>query len=88
MWIYVAGPTMPKVTGRVFKSGNSAAVRLPKEVAFAPDTELTIVRSGDVITMYPTPMSNAELVRRLEQLPRPSSTQEREPLELPDREGL
>jgi virulence-associated protein VagC len=34
---------MSVVTSRTFKSGNSAAVRLPKEVAFEHDTEVNII---------------------------------------------
>ena len=45
---------MTTVTSRVFKSGNSEAVRLPKDVAFGRELEVTIVRSGDVLTIYPT----------------------------------
>jgi len=44
---------MTVATSRTFKSGNSEAVRLPKEVAFGLDVEVTIVRSGDVLTIYP-----------------------------------
>ena len=39
---------------RVFKSGNSQAVRIPAELAYADtNIELTITRSGDVITIFP-----------------------------------
>ncbi|CAN5155617.1 hypothetical protein BH10PSE1_BH10PSE1_02700 [soil metagenome] len=38
---------MPTATTRAFKSGNSEAVRLPKDFAFGTDIELTMVRSGD-----------------------------------------
>jgi antitoxin VapB len=36
---------------RTFKSGNSEAVRLPKDVAFGDGVELIIVRSGDVMSI-------------------------------------
>jgi predicted nucleic acid-binding protein len=36
---------------RTFKSGNSEAVRLPKDVAFGNGGELIIVRSGDVMSI-------------------------------------
>ena len=39
------------VDSKTFKSGNSVAVRLPKEVAFAPDIPVTIERKGDVLTI-------------------------------------
>ena len=40
--------TMTVVKSRTFRAGNSEAVRLPREVAFGPDPEVTIVRHGDV----------------------------------------
>lgn len=36
---------------RTFKSGNSEAVRLPKDVAFGDGVELIIVRSDDVMSI-------------------------------------
>ncbi len=80
---------MPTVTSRIFKSGNSEAVRLPKEVAFGQEIEVTIVRSGDVLTIYPKPrMSIAEMLRRLDELPAPGSIEERDADVVPDRSGL
>lgn len=39
---------------RAFKSGNSQAVRIPAEIAYADtDRELEITRVGDVITIRP-----------------------------------
>jgi antitoxin VapB len=76
-------------TTRAFKSGNSQAVRIPAEIAYA-DTrvELTITRNGDVITIYPKRIgSMAEMVAALRALPTPSEVEVREPIELPDREG-
>ena len=35
--------------GKVFKSGNSAAVRLPKDVAVALGTDVTIERMGGAV---------------------------------------
>lgn len=78
---------MPTVTTRTFRSGNSEAVRLPKEVAFGIDVELTAVRSGDVLTIYPKRASMAELVEHLRSLPAPSSIQERDVDEIPERPG-
>lgn len=78
---------MPTSSGRVFRSGNSAAVRLPKEVAFEPDTEVTMVRSGDVLTIYPTRPSIAEMIARLNALPRPASTEVGDEESPPQRTG-
>jgi antitoxin VapB len=73
---------------RTFKSGNSEAVRLPKDIAFGDDVELIAVRSGDVLTLYPASMSIAEMVRRLAVMAAPPSIEKREDLESPERVGL
>ena len=79
---------MATVTSRVFRSGNSEAVRLPKDVAFGRDIEVTIVRSGDVLTITPKRPSVAEMLRRLRELPKPSDFEERDADIFPDRPGL
>lgn len=79
---------MPTSSGRIFRSGNSAAVRLPKEVAFEPDTEVTMVRSGDVLTIYPSRPSIAEMIGQLEALPQPTSIEVRDEALPPERTGL
>ena len=73
---------------RVFKSGNSQAVRIPAELAYADtNIELTITRTGDVITIYPKRTgSMEEMVAALRALPTPSEIEKREPIELPDRD--
>jgi len=82
------------VDSKTFKSGNSIAVRLPKEVAFAPDIRVTIERNGDVLTIRPAIDASAEkrklldLIAELENLPKPDYVEKREPLEFPDRPGL
>ena len=79
---------MTIVTSRTFKSGNSEAVRLPRDVAFGSDVELTLVRSGDVLTLYPTRASLGDLLSRLAALPRPASIEVRDEEPLPERPGL
>lgn len=80
---------MIEVDSRIFRSGNSEAVRLPKEVAFGSDVEVTIRRVGDVLTIMPKKRTMAELVRRLEEIGQPpDGVQPREPIEFPDRPGL
>lgn len=79
---------MTTVTSKTFKSGNSQAVRLPKEVAYANEVEVTIERSGDVLTIRPKRMSMAEMMRLMDQLPAPSAVEVRDPDIFPDREGL
>lgn len=55
------------VDSKTFKSGNSVAVRLPKEVAFAPDIRVTIERQGDVLTIRPVEDA-AEMKARVREL--------------------
>ena len=82
------------VDSKTFKSGNSVAVRLPKEVAFAPDIRVTIERTGDVLTIRPAVDPAAEkrklleLIAELEALPKPDTIETREPIEFPERPGL
>ena len=73
---------------RTFRSGNSEAVRLPKDVAFGENVELVIVRSGDVLTLYPAATSIPEMIARLKTLPVPPSIEKRDNEELPERLGL
>ena len=53
---------------RTFRSGNSEALRLPKDVAFGDDVELVLVRSGNVMTIYPAATSIADMLAQLAQL--------------------
>jgi antitoxin VapB len=80
---------MARVTSRVFRSGNSEAVRLPKEVAFGRDIEVTVERHGDVVTIRPKERLGFQaMLRELERLPLPASVEAREPIEFPDRPSL
>ena len=73
---------------RTFRSGNSEAVRLPKDAAFGEGVELVVIRSGDVVTLYPAASSIPEMIARLNALPLPPSIEERDEEELPERAGL
>lgn len=83
-----------QVTTRVFRSGNSEAVRLPKEVAYGRDLDVIVERNGDVVTIRPVVDAAAEKQKWLDflvefdKLPKPSSVEVREPIEFPDRQGL
>ena len=88
LYIPVYTPQMTIAKARTFRSGNSEAVRLPREIAFGDDVELIAVRSGDVVTLYPAKLSLAEMARRLAELPAPSSIETRDSEELPERRGL
>jgi antitoxin VapB len=72
---------------RAFKSGNSQAVRIPAELAYA-DTEvdLEIARHGDVITIFPARDSLHDVVAALRRMPKPPAVEKREPIEVPLRE--
>jgi antitoxin VapB len=70
-----------------FRSGNSEAVRLPKDVAFGKEMEVTIVRSGDVLTIYPKRTSLQEMVARLRRLPSAGDVGRRDEDVVPDRSG-
>jgi antitoxin VapB len=62
---------------------------LPKDVALPEDIEVTVVRSGDILTIYPKRrMSIAEMLRRLGELPAPDDIEVRDPDVVPDRPGL
>ena len=75
---------MPRT--RVFRSGNSQAVRLPAELAYRdPDIELEISRLGDVVMMYPAKPSLKEAVTQLKRMPKPSRIEKRSPIEMPSR---
>jgi antitoxin VapB len=74
-------------TTRIFKSGNSQAVRIPAELAYDDlSVELQISRLGDVITLAPMGRSLKDAVRELRELPKPPAVEIRDPIDLPDRD--
>lgn len=79
---------MPIARTRTFRSGNSEALRLPKDVAFGEDVELVIVRSGDVLTIYPAGTTVPEMIARLRAMPAPPAVEVRESDGVPERPGL
>ena len=87
MYIQMEG-VMPIARSRTFRSGNSEAIRLPRDVAFGEDVELVIVRSGDVMTIYPAATTIPEMLARLRELPAPSYIEQRDEEELPERPGI
>lgn len=78
---------MASVRTRTFRSGNSEAVRLPREVAFGQTgLELTITRTGDMLTLYPaTKGSGKALADALTSLPGPVLPETRDAVEPPER---
>ncbi len=79
---------MARACTRTFRSGNSEAIRLPRDVAFGEGVELVIVRSGDVMTIYPAETTIPDMIARLNALPVPPTVQPRDDEELPERPGL
>jgi antitoxin VapB len=73
---------------KTFRSGNSEAVRLPKDVAFGDDVELVIVRAGDVMTLYPADLTIAEMAAQLQAMPAPPEIERRDEEDLPERDAL
>jgi antitoxin VapB len=72
---------------RVFKSGNSQAIRIPSELAYADlSIDLRITRMGDVITIFPARNTLRDAVEALRKLPKPREVEVREPIEMPDRD--
>jgi antitoxin VapB len=69
---------MTRATSRTFRSGNSEAVRLPRDVAYGRDVEVEIVRAGDVLTIYPKRAPIADMLVRLKALPKPTKIERRE----------
>jgi antitoxin VapB len=72
---------------RAFRSGNSQAIRIPADLAYADTSlDLTITRHGDVITIMPARPGLRQMAETLRSLPKPPSVEPREPIELPDRD--
>ena len=77
---------MPRT--RAFKSGNSQAVRIPADMAYADtDIDLEITRLGDVITIFPARESMRDIVADLRRMPKPRQVEKRRPIEVPMRRG-
>jgi antitoxin VapB len=69
---------------RAFKSGNSQAVRIPAELAYAEtDMDLEITRLGDVITIFPARDNMGDVVAALRRMPRPPRVEKRQPIDVP-----
>jgi len=74
---------------KAFKSGNSVAVRLPKETGIVEGTELEIepVATGVFLRRKPK-YTGRDLVEALEKLPKPDRPMKRERIIFPKRRGL
>ncbi|MEI8571437.1 AbrB/MazE/SpoVT family DNA-binding domain-containing protein [Methylomonas sp. LW13] len=72
---------------RIFQSGNSQAVRLPKEFRFNTD-RVEIFRRGDEIVLRETPANAAAIFDALAALPDDLMSDGREDAPPQDREAL
>ena len=90
---------MGVIQTRVFKNGNSAAVRLPITLGFAPGTPITIEDTKDGLTIKRAQDKEAarqDILRLIADLEAiwaehggpPDRPAEREPFEMPERPGL
>ncbi len=74
---------------RIFKNGNSQAVRIPKELAFPPHVhEVLVHREGDLLIIEPAPVRNfsPDFINALGQWPdfeRPPQTRQERDIPLP-----
>lgn len=95
IYTYIRGEKeMNAVSSKTFKCGNSIAVRLPKEIAFAPGLEVVIERKGDTLTIRPAvdPAEDKrrllEMIEALKAIGPPGEIEKREPIYFPRRRGL
>ncbi len=72
---------------RVFQSGNSQAVRLPKEFRFEVDT-VEIFRRGDEVVLRPRPVNALAIFDALTDFPADFMAQGREEDVPQEREGF
>ena len=75
---------------KIFRAGNSDALRLPKDVTLGTDVEVEIVKQGDVLTIRPAPkMTPQQLVAELRKMGKPPGPpMKREKIIFPKRKGL
>jgi antitoxin VapB len=90
--------TVDAAETKVFKAGNSAAVRLPASLAFPVGTAVRIEKLGDTVTIRPV-IDKAEEKRKIREFldrldeiwkdaPDDPDRGVRHPIEFPDRPGL
>jgi antitoxin VapB len=74
-------------TAKLFKNGDSQAVRLPKEFRFTGD-EVLIKRIGSAVVLLPKAKSWDTLVQSLDKFPADFMSSRDQPLEVERRESL
>lgn len=74
---------------KTFKSGNSVAVRLPKEFGIEPGIEVELENQGQSVVIRRKPRhTGRDLIEALAKLPRPRHVMKRERILAPKRHGL
>ncbi len=75
---------------KIFRAGNSDALRLPRELTPGTDVEVEITKQGDMLTVRPVKrrMTPKEFVAAMRALPKPPTVQKREKILFPKRKGL
>lgn len=85
---------MGAIKTKIFKSGNSVAVRLPAELGLEEGLSVTVERDGTGVKIRPVidPVEEkrklSELVAALRALGPVGDVEPREPIEFPERPGL
>jgi antitoxin VapB len=74
-------------SAKLFKNGESQAVRLPKEFRFSGD-EVFIKRVGNAVVLLPKARSWDTLLESLEKFPRDFMTNREQPAEADHRESF
>ena len=72
---------------KIFQSGNSQAVRIPKEFRFNV-SEVEIFKRGDEIILKPKPKTLGEAFKLLGEMPSDFMSEDREDLLPQEREGF
>ena len=84
--LFLPGNIIMPIT-RAIASGNSQAVLIPDEIAFADiNLDLTITRLGETVTIFPSRQTLKTAVARLRALPMPPEAELRDPITVPMRE--
>jgi antitoxin VapB len=71
---------------RVFKAGNSQAVRIPQALAYDSNiTDVEVERHGDTLVIRPRTITMADLMEQLAAQPTPVTPRDRPALDWPNR---
>jgi antitoxin VapB len=73
-------------TTRVFKAGNSQAIRIPQSLAYGEDiSEVEVERHGDTLVIQPRRTTMAALIAQLDTVPKPVAPRARPEIDWPER---